>query len=109
TGAPARSRWREGGFLVNRPSSGNRAGPSRPDPLSTQGRRIAVLAVVSRGSHRATGACEWLAGRAGCLNWARPDPWEPWVGNRPGRPGKHGRLMSVLARHLLGGYPRPHE
>jgi hypothetical protein len=56
--------------------------------VSTQGRRIAALAVVSGGSHRATGACEWLAGRAGCLNWARPDPWEPWVGNRPGRPGK---------------------
>jgi hypothetical protein len=74
TGRPARSRWREGGFLVNRPSSGNRAGTSRPDPLSTQGRRIAVLAVVSGGSPRATGACEWLAGRAGCGNSARPDP-----------------------------------
>ena len=33
------------------------------------------------------GACEWLAGRAGCRKSARPDPWEPWVGNRPGRPG----------------------
>ena len=73
TGRPARSRRREGGFLVNRPSSGNRAGTSRPDPLSTQWRRIAVLAVVSGGSHWATRACEWLAGRAGCLNWARPD------------------------------------
>src|SRR5215475_9659119 len=35
-----------------------------------------------------TGACEPLAGRAGCSKRARPDLWEPWVGNRPGRPGK---------------------
>jgi len=30
---------------------------------------------------------ESVNGRAGCLNWACPDLWEPWVGNCPGRPG----------------------
>src|SRR4051812_5478106 len=65
---------KQGGYIETRSPVNVRAADS-----SACGRK--------RGSHRATGACEWLAGRAGCLNWARPDPWEPWAGDRPGRPG----------------------
>ena len=31
-------------------------------------------------------AGEFVARRAGCLNWARPAPWGAEVGNRPGLP-----------------------
>src|SRR4029453_15144194 len=42
-------------------------------------------------STQCTAACEALAGRAGCRKSARPDLWEPWGGNCPGRPGKGRR------------------
>jgi len=33
-------------------------------------------------------AGEFVARRAGCLNWARPAPWGAEVGNRPGLPDR---------------------
>jgi len=49
------------------------------------------MPLPQRGSStRCTGACEALIGRAGCRKSARPDLWEPWVGNYPGRPARVG-------------------
>ena len=51
------------GRLVAGPWPGNSAGALDLDPLSTKRPRVAS-------------ACESATGRAGCLNWARPDLWE---------------------------------
>src|SRR4051812_44958335 len=56
--------------------------PGTPSPvtISTRRRRIAL-----QGRGREV-AGEFVARRAGCLNWACPDPWGAEVGNRPGLP-----------------------
>ena len=61
-GDPAEGR----GMSVRDSWAGNPAGALDPGPGSTERPRIA-----QRPS-------EALAGRTGCLNWARPDLWEPW-------------------------------
>ena len=39
-------------------------------------------------------AGEFVARRAGCLNWARPAPWGAEVGNRPGLPDQFRHLSN---------------
>ncbi len=39
-------------------------------------------------------AGEFMTRRAGCLNWARPAPWGPEAGNRPGLPDQDGACPS---------------
>src|SRR5438105_12489488 len=57
-------------------AEGKHPGDSEPQRVSTQRRRVAAPAVAGQETRWATGAGEWLAGRAGCGKAARPDLWE---------------------------------
>jgi hypothetical protein len=51
-------------------------------------------------------AGEFMTRRAGCLNWARPAPWGPEAGNRPGlpdqdRPMKLPRVWFTMRRMMV--------
>ena len=41
---------------------------------------------------------------AGCLNWAGPDLWEPWVGNNP---GPSGRMLATPTLRVSGEVGTP--
>jgi hypothetical protein len=74
-------------MLVMDPWGGNPMGALYPSSGSTQPPRTA---------RRASAA---MTGRTGCLNWARPDRWEPWGATpratRPRQDSRVGVLLSV--------------
>ena len=61
------------------------------DPTYTQQRLVALRACDWLRVARVTALSphgEAILRRAGCVNCARPDPWEAGEGNPPGRPDK---------------------
>jgi hypothetical protein len=76
---------REGGC-----SLWNRGGDTRPRPVL--GFRVPGTVTGSAA------AGEARTGGTGCVNWARPDLWELWVGNHPERPGTLFLFMTDKVR-----------
>src|SRR5437870_10513426 len=72
------------GCRVREPEEGKMTGTPSPGTISTRLHRIAKLS-----------DSEPLIRRAGCVNRARPDPWEPRVGNCPGQPDQAGTVQST--------------
>ncbi len=71
-----------------RPPEGKMPRTPSLDTISTGRRRIALQG----RDLMVTG--EFMARRAGCLNWARPAPWGAEVGNRPGLPDQFRHLSN---------------
>ena len=71
---------------VTRPSAGNTWRTLSLHTVSPQCRRIVQYGFVTALAR--LWRSEGLLEEPDALMWARPDLWEPWAGNRPGRPGK---------------------
>ena len=66
------------------PWEGKMTGTLNLESISTRLQRIATT-----GAQRNRPSCsEPMIRRAGCASRARPDPWEPRVGDYPGRPDR---------------------